>query len=358
VGAADFDKDGDLDLIFEDARKVSSLSFLENDGLGNPRGLSLYPVIEDRPKGFRRHVLTDMNGDGKIDIVFGEATEGNIYWLENQGRPKFKPNWKQHVISKGGFKSTYDYAVEDFDGDGDLDVAATAYKAGEVAWFENDGTPQGGRPWKMHEIADDLDEVRCLRSADFDGDGDKDLLVTARLLGEVQWYENSGQPAKDGWTVHVIDAEALHATHGTPCDMDRDGDSDIVMSIGFGVEEDDRVVHEVVWYENTGSPQDAPWPKHRIAVLLQAFDAIPADLDGDGDLDIIASGWSELGRVVWCENPGDPHGEWTKHILKEGWKNANQVIAADFNNDGRLDIAATSDQDRNQLVWWINQGRR
>ena len=92
--------------------------------------------------------------------------------------------------------------------------------------------------------------------------------------------------------------------------------------------------------------------------MQQAFDAFPVDLDGDGDLDVLATGWSKPGRLVWCENSGDPYTGWTVHTIKEPFENANQVIAADFNGDGRPDVAATADQDSEHLFWWINGGRQ
>ena len=45
------------------------------------------------------------------------------------------------------------------------------------------------------------------------------------------------------------------------------------------------------------------------------------------------------------------------HVLKEKWSNANQVIAADFNSDGRIDLAATAERGANELRWWKNVGR-
>jgi hypothetical protein len=317
VGAADLDGDGNVDITYADALRNSDLNWFKNDGSGRSNGLEFHVLIENMPSELGRHVFADINRDERLDVVIGEARGGDILWLRNAGGKRIDTPWKQEIITKGGFKDAYDFAVADLDGDGDPDVAAAAYNPGIIAWFENDGMPVNDKGWKQHDIADGLDEVRCLRAADFDGDGLSDLLVTARLLGQVQWYENSGQPAGKEWTPHVIDAEAWHATHGEPCDMDGDGDQDVVMALGFGPKPDDRTVHEVVWYENTGEPQTDPWPKHRITVLLQAFDVVPADLDSDGDLDVVATGWSKPGRIIWCENPGDPQEKWTKHVIKE-----------------------------------------
>jgi hypothetical protein len=44
-------------------------------------------------------------------------------------------------------------------------------------------------------------------------------------------------------------------------------------------------------------------------------------------------------------------------VIKDRWPNANQVIAADFNKDGRIDLAATAERGANELRWWRNDGR-
>jgi hypothetical protein len=89
-----------------------------------------------------------------------------------------------------------------------------------------------------------------------------------------------------------------------------------------------------------------------------AFEAITADVDGDGSLDVIATAWGPEGRLVWFHNPGPRNGPWTIHVLKDKWANANQVIAADLNKDGRIDIAATAERGANEFRWWRNENTR
>ncbi len=119
--------------------------------------------------------------------------------------------------------------------------------------------------------------------------------------------------------------------------------------------------HELAWYENVGRPGvGLEWKKHKIGDLAFAFEAVAADLDADGDTDVAATAWALGDRVVWFENQGDPGGPWTMHVLKEKWYAANQVIVADLDGDGRLDIAATADDGSSrvagarELRWWRN----
>ena len=88
----------------------------------------------------------------------------------------------------------------------------------------------------------------------------------------------------------------------------------------------------------------------------QGFEAVAGDLDGDGDQDVVATGWSPAGRLSWFENTGDAKGAWQQHPIKSGWSNAVTVILADFDRDGRLDIAACAERGANELRWWRNAG--
>ena len=113
-----------------------------------------------------------------------------------------------------------------------------------------------------------------------------------------------------------------------------------------------------LWHENDGKPTEGLWKKHVIGERFDdAFEAIAADLDGDGDIDVAATSWRNPGRVAWFENLGNPRGKWTRHILKDNWRSANQVIIADLNGDGRPDIAACAEHGSYEFRWWLNEGR-
>ena len=75
-----------------------------------------------------------------------------------------------------------------------------------------------------------------------------------------------------------------------------------------------------------------------------------------GDSDVAATSRRNPGRVVWFENPGNAAEKWTQHLLKNNWRSANQVIIADLNGDGKLDIAACAEHGSYELRWWRNEG--
>lgn len=361
IAAADFDGDGDLDLTSADYTPHNMLYLFENDSRGQ---FKRHVIQKEDPERLERHMIGDVDGDGDLDVVIVKNLRGHLLWFENSGKPTDGKLWRRHVITTK-LPGAYDVALADFDKDGDLDVAASSWVLGnQFAWFENDGTPAQG-DWKKHMIEQDVAETRTMRAADFDGDGDTDLLGTARQAGAVVWYENRRSAGNVSWKKHFIDDKSVFPAHGNPADMDGDGDLDVVMALGFyfrpGSKDPKasqaREDNQIVWYENNASA-NAPWKKHIIGAKFDdAFEAVAGDLDGDGDIDVAATSWRNPGRVAWFENLGDPKGSWKRHLLKENWRSANQVIIADLNGDGRLDIAACAEHGSYELRWWRNEGR-
>ena len=351
IAAGDLDGDGDLDLTSADALPHNALYWFENDGKGSfVRRL----VQKDDPERLERHAIGDINRDGRPDVVIVKNLHGDLLWFENHQSLLDGRLWKRHIITRRGLPGAYDVALADFDRDGDLDVAASSWTGNAFAWFENDGTPEVGE-WTKHVSETNVAETRTIRAADFDADGDVDLLGTASAAGQVIWYENCGKTAPSPWKKHLIDTSS-RPIHGQPADLDGDGDVDVVMALGMGAS---RPINWVLWYENDGTPADGPWQKHFVCESSHDwFEAIAADLDGDGDLDIAATGWRRPGRLVWFENQGNPRGAWVVHVLKDNWRSANQVIAADLDGDGDLDLAAVAERGTLESRWWRNEGRR
>lgn len=201
-------------------------------------------------------------------------------------------------------------------------------------------------------------ETRTVRLVDMNADGHPDVLGTASRSGLVLWLENPGQTSRLPWTQHFIDKSGRPG-HGQAVDMDRDGDPDIVMAFGMAADEAPSeilpVVGQIVWYENLG--KGAAWKKHIIQQPFpQGFEAFASDLDGDGDVDVVATGWHKGSGIAlaWFENTRDD--TWIMHPLKEDWPHADQVIVADLDGDGRPDILASAEDGSRELRWWQNNG--
>jgi hypothetical protein len=371
ISAADIGGDGDLDLVSADAHK--GLYWFENDGQGSftkhiihdhrhpsivesgrvvygskgPKGRDMDVFTYER---LERNAVGDLNGNGLPDVVIVDNANASVLWFENSGRPAEDRGWKMHFITEGGLPFAYDVALADFTGNGALDVAASSWIGGRFVWFEN----REGR-WVQHTIEENLGETRSIAAVDFTGDGTLDVFGTALNAGQVVWYENSGDPAARPWKKHVIATDCC-PLHGHPVDMNGDGNVDVIMALtskrgGTGKE------NRVVWYENSGDPRRVPWKEHVICDHFpDASEAVAADLDGDGEMEVVAAAWGQEGRVVLFKHQGDPKGPWSMQVLKENWPKANQVMVADLNGDGRPDVAAVAERGSNEFRWWRNEG--
>lgn len=351
VAAADIDGDGDLDLTSGDTRG-NELYWYANDGKGT---FKRHFIQQQEPGWFERHAIGDINGDKLPDIAIVKNLDGHLVWFENSGHPTTDDKWQRHVITTD-LKRAYDVALVDLNGDGRLDAAASAWNGNHVACFLNPGPAGAGQEWKKEMIDPALNESRTIRVADFNGDGKPDLLSTGRVSNLTAWYQRmgDGQP----WTRHAVDDKSPQPIHGEPADMDGDGDPDIVMALGMLAPVDQPETNQIVWYENAGKPGKGDvWKKHLIGPLAYAFEAVAADLDGDRDLDVVATAWGGTGQILWFENTGDPQKGWVPHMLKDTWSRANQPIVVDLDGDKLPDIAATSENGSNELRWWRNQGR-
>jgi hypothetical protein len=386
LDAADLDGDGDLDITSCDTRNFK-LYWFENDG----RGTFHQHLIEDgdrlgilgditgeaitnsvpgdainnrwfKTPRLERHQIGDVNHDGHPDVVIVENLHGDVYWYQNSGSPRRDSLWQRHTITHHTIPGAYDVALADLDADGDLDVAVSTWRlSNKFVWFENPGTPETNPDWKLHLVEENIGEPRTIRVGDFDGDGRPDLLGTALAANLVVWYRNPGDRGATSWARQVIDARSAQPGHGMPADVDGDGDLDAVMALGMDSHAGQAGTREIVWYENVGRPgRGSEWTKHVVGKDVDdAFEAVAVDLDGDGRLDIAATSYAAPhGGVVWFRNPGGARGDWPKYAIKPNWPRANQIVAADFDGDGRPDLVAGSTGRTAEVRWWRNTGSR
>ncbi|MFC2170449.1 FG-GAP-like repeat-containing protein [Calditrichota bacterium] len=279
----------------------------------------------------------DFDGDGDMDII--SSAGGNnggeeITWWENNGSGTFT----NHTVDED-YASSYSVSAADFNDDGEMDVVASSYSLNSVRWFENDG--DGG--FEGHDIITNWLNAMILHVEDIDDDGDMDIVGTGMRSHEVSWFENDG----DGdFTEHTIDGNFLYANSVYAVDLDEDGDIDIVA--GTTMFEDG-----LSWWENDG---DEDFTEHVIEEVgmvhrLGASYIYVEDIDSDGDLDIL--GASRLhDNLKWWENDGDE--DFTRHQLAT-LNDPCGVYAADLDMDGDTDLLTSVFYDE-EFSWWENDG--
>lgn len=241
---------------------------------------------------------------------------------------------KQHVIQQnaGGACSV---TAADFDGDGDIDLALTASSTGEVFWMKNDGHQN----FTQHLIKSGYTEARALFGTDMDQDGDMDLVATAFGLTRFSWFKNNGQ---GNFTEQVITDNMRNISWVVAGDIDLDGDTDLAVAAC------DQ--HQVGWFENDGNCNftyravKTNWNKANCLIIK--------DMDGDGDMDLV--GTAKAGNIIIFKNNGNQ--EFTELEICANWGNPNSVQAGDLDGDGDMDLVATSCGNGDLVGWFENVG--
>ena len=127
--------------------------------------------------------------------------------------------------------------------------------------------------------------------------------------------------------------------HGA--DLDDDGDIDLIGADGNS--------GNLLWWENT-TGLGTSWLEHLASTnLSDAWQTILADFDGDGDLDLAGASWS----ISWWENPGYTSKTWPIHPV--GPLDLGAIAAADLDGDGDTDVASAG-RWSGAVSWWENVG--
>ncbi|NNC92784.1 MAG: VCBS repeat-containing protein, partial [Acidimicrobiia bacterium] len=239
VVTGDMDGDGDLDLLTTN-QDGNQVAWYRNDGgesFGSARVIDSYPLMLAK-----RAEFVDMDSDGDMDVVAGSFGEppvpsGEVAWYENDGSESFT---KHVIINDAGFEGVYSVATADFDKDGDQDVVAVSQLDNKVALFVNNGS----EVFTTRIVDAAAIAARTVRVADVDADGWDDLLVASVDDDTVAWHRNN---QAGGFVKAVVDNGADGAYGVYAADMDQDGDLD-VLSAG-------RDSGEVKVYYQLGDPR-------------------------------------------------------------------------------------------------------
>ena len=320
VHVTDVDGDGDLDII-RASLYDDTVAWYENTGNGYTGH-----VITSSANGAIAVYAEDVDSDGDMDVLSANYYEAKIVWFENNGSQSFTA----HTISTS-MSYAYDVYAADIDQDGDMDVVGSAYNSDQVVWFENNGSES----FTSHIVTTAADGATSVYVEDVDSDGDMDILSASINDDEIAWYENDGS---EGFTSRTITTGANGANTVFAIDVDSDGDMDVLSSSSY----DDKIA----WYENNGSQT---FTARTISTTADgAFDLYALDFDQDGDVDVLSSSMYDH-EITLYENNGSQ--TFTAYVIGTAVNGTRSVYAGDMDNDGDTDIIATALNDDEVIVY-------
>lgn len=335
----DVDNDGDID-IASSSFGDSKISWHENDGQQN----FIQHVITTEPYGFSQIWSVDMEGDGDIDLLSSGGIHFTVKWYENDGNGGFTT----HYISSEGSADSGIYAISvwtaDVGNDGDIDIVAGGVNSPEIRWYENPGSNSNFTTHivdtlGLFDFSSDLGPRNATIFSDLDQDNDQDLIVVGEVPeisgwdGILAWYENDGE---QNFERQIISTSVKHPRNVRTCDLDQDGDIDIVIS---------QYEKKMEWFENDGQEN---FTQHTIEAAKSSNTLHIADLDNDGDLDLVA-GYPYDNEIAWLENDGSQN--FTNHIIQENIIFSEGVWADDVDLDGDIDVLSASQWDH-KVMWY------
>ncbi len=347
----DIDKDGTQDFVITERTKTPSVTWFRR----SEDGWTRY-VLDDDPLHIEAgSTFHDVDGDGDLDFVAGGDGQSNeVWWWENP-LPDFDPDvsWTRHTIKNSGPNKHHDQIFGDVDGDGQEELVFWNQGARKLYVAEIPENPRRSAAWELSAIyewgADQMEqrgsypswkaanEHEGLDIYDIDGDGIDDI------VGGGRWFKRTG-PAT--YVPHIIDASYPFTRSAVGQFIDG-GRAEVVLVAGDGSA-------PMVLYEW----RDGTWfGKELIDEVRDGHSIAVTDFDGDGHLDIF-SAEMQLG-----ENPrprtllllGDGEGNFTERTIHTGF-GLHEARLADLDGDGDLDVLGKPyTWEAPRLDVWLNE---
>ncbi|MDD5688433.1 MAG: chitobiase/beta-hexosaminidase C-terminal domain-containing protein [Elusimicrobia bacterium] len=357
LAAVDLNNDGYKDL-------VSGKYSYKNPG-GDMTGTwtrTTFPVNVDAS------LVTDVDGDAYPDVIgFGLTAaytpNPGVYWLEKTGSGDTTADWTAtkvavipptlHSQSQGmRMAQIVPGGREEIVCTGDLPYPGDGASSGKLYYIQIPlVSPQNGN-WPVTQISNSVSNSsnnQGIAVGDIDKDGDLDIVGVLGDNKTVVWYENPGVAGQGNWAVHKIgDATPINNVTSADgpdrvqlADLNGDGRLDMILTdeIWDGANPL-RAESRTYWFKCPADPKTL-WGASTQIVKQQSTNSLDvADMDFDGDKDVVTGEHKGAKETAIWENDGSATPSFTQHIISAGKESHNSAYLSDLDGDGDLDIVS------------------
>ncbi|MEZ6048656.1 MAG: FG-GAP-like repeat-containing protein [Planctomycetaceae bacterium] len=316
IAAGDIDGDGDLDVIGNDLISSTGQIWFNNGDGTFVKGMQSF-------NKFNAHLLADFDGDGDLDLFMtGVSTAGKFVWL-NDGSGRFTSTTQTFTIEDGLLKTTTRFLeAADFDADGDIDILTRMYSSSSSDVFkilENDGSGiftvlDGGSRFSNGPTP--IDHVEF---ADINGDGTGDLVYVVN--GTLYVAVNDGDGYFQPEAQETLNN--LSTSHIMAGDLDSDNHIDVVIM--------GRSFQPIIFLNDGSGNLTLQNPDDRYSSTSNNSNAL-IDLDNDGDLDIVSFSSTPNTFI------NDGNGNFKKLSTTIIASSYSSMFVGDFDGDGIADL--------------------
>ncbi len=310
-------------------------------------------TIDDSSSGADGVKLADWNEDGLPDIVTGWEEGGLTKVYLHPGKANVKNKWPQMTV--GETPAVEDAVFVDLDGKNPMEVLTCTEGKERKLYTHWAGSARKEVQWRQESVpvADGL--MQWMYAIPFSLGPQKSVIVAAGKGkgAAIGWLEIAANPKNlEEWKWHPI-SQVGWIMSIIPADMDGDGDLDLLISDRRGNLQGCR------WLENGGAGSwEKPWPNHWIGAQGKEVMFIDwLDWDGDGRKEVLAVDWTDR-HISLFKSSGDQQQtqNWTTtHFpIPTDMERPKSIVAGDLNGDHKPDLVLSSNTGKiplDGLVW-------